>query len=137
MKNNDLFVIDTNILVSAFLFTHSTPKLAYDKAKKAGRLVASVETYNELCEVLVRPKFDKYISLEIRLLIINEIKELLVFTSIGENITDCLDPKDNKFLELAVAAEASCIISGDDDLLILNPFRGVPILNPIDFLDSF
>jgi len=47
------------------------------------------------------------------------------------------DEKDNKFLELAVAANASCIISGDKDLLILNPFRGIPILNAVDFLNNF
>lgn len=102
-----------------------------------GKLSASIETYNELCEVLVRHKFDKYISLKTRLLIINEIKELLVFSEIAETITDCRDPKDNKFLELAIAANASCIITGDKDLLVLHPFRNIPILNAIDFINKF
>ncbi|TXD83186.1 putative toxin-antitoxin system toxin component, PIN family [Subsaximicrobium wynnwilliamsii] len=53
------------------------------------------------------------------------------------SITACRDPKDNKFLELAVAAKASCIITGDDDLLVLHPFRSIPIFNPSDFLSSF
>jgi len=52
-------------------------------------------------------------------------------------ITDCRDPKDNKFLELAVTANASCIITGDDDLLVLHPFRNIPILNASDFLNNF
>lgn len=110
MKNN-IFIIDTNTLISAFLFTHSTTKLAYDKAKRLGKISASADTYNELCDVLVRPKFDKYVSLETRLTIINDIKELLVFLEISEKISDCRDPKDNKFLELAIAAEAVCIIT--------------------------
>ncbi len=42
-----------------------------------------------------------------------------------EEITDCRDAKDNEFLELAVSGKADCIISGDDDLLVLDPFRGI------------
>jgi uncharacterized protein len=45
----------------------------------------------------------------------------------------CRDPKDEKFLELA--ANADCIVSGDKDLLVLNPFRGTLILTPREFLD--
>ncbi|WP_317163451.1 putative toxin-antitoxin system toxin component, PIN family [Mucilaginibacter arboris] len=100
-------------------------------------MATSFETYNELCDVIVRPKFDRYISLKIRLAILNEIRGLLILHEISESITDCLDPKDNKFLELAVAANASCIISGDKDLLVLHPFRGIPVLNPVDFVNSF
>jgi uncharacterized protein len=55
----------------------------------------------------------------------------------GISITDCRDAKDNKFLELAVFAKASCIISGDNDLLVLYPFRTIPILNAVDFVNSF
>jgi uncharacterized protein len=134
---NDLFVIDTNTLISAFLFTHSTTTLAYNKAKRLGKISASLETFNEFCNVLVRPKFDKYISLETRLTIIDEIKELLVFREISETIAVCRDSKDNKYLELAISANASCLISGDKDLLGLHPFRGIPILNAFDFINNF
>ena len=51
-----------------------------------------------------------------------------------ETITDCRDPKDNKFLELAVASNAPFIITGDDDLLVLNPYRDINILKSGDFL---
>ncbi len=51
-----------------------------------------------------------------------------------EEITDCRDAKDNKFLELAVSGKADCIISGDDDLLVLDPFRGIKILKPREYL---
>ena len=50
-------------------------------------------------------------------------------------VTDCRDSKDNKFLELAIDGQASHIVSGDEDLTILNPFRGVPIVSPKAFLD--
>lgn len=61
----------------------------------------------------------------------------MVFFNPKETITDCRDPKNNKFLELAVAANASCIITGDEDLLILHPFRNIPILNASGFLHKF
>jgi predicted nucleic acid-binding protein len=51
-----------------------------------------------------------------------------------EEITACRDPSDNKFLEVAVAGEADLIVSGDDDLLVLNPFREIPIVTPRAFL---
>ncbi|WP_459868116.1 putative toxin-antitoxin system toxin component, PIN family [Endothiovibrio diazotrophicus] len=52
-------------------------------------------------------------------------------------MTECRDPKDNKFLELAVAGGASALITGDQDLLALHPFRGIPILAPADFLAQY
>ncbi len=53
---------------------------------------------------------------------------------ITETVTDCRDAKDNKFLELALSGEADYIVSGDEDLLILSPFRGISILTPREFL---
>ncbi len=52
-------------------------------------------------------------------------------------ITECRDPKDNKFLELAVAGNADCIVTGDKDLLVLDPFRNIRIITPKEFLDQF
>jgi predicted nucleic acid-binding protein len=53
---------------------------------------------------------------------------------IEQSVHVCRDPRDNKFLELAVGGGASFVISGDADLLALSPFRGIPILTPADFL---
>lgn len=136
MRDN-LFVIDANTLISAFLFKFSNPRKALDKAIEQGNISASRETYKELCEVLIRSKFDKYISLERKLAVLKEFKELVIFSGISEPITACRDPKDNKYLELAISANAACIISGDKDLLTLHPFRGIPILNAADFISKF
>jgi predicted nucleic acid-binding protein len=54
----------------------------------------------------------------------------------SEKITDCRDPKDNCYLELALAAQATAIVSGDEDLLVLNPWRGVKVLRPSRFLET-
>lgn len=51
-----------------------------------------------------------------------------------EKIRICRDPKDNKYLELAVSSDANFIISGDKDLLVLHPFRKISILTPDQFL---
>ncbi len=66
-----------------------------------------------------------------------------ILVRIGEFIepkiefTECRDPKDNKFLELAVAGNADCIVTGDKDLLVLNPFRDTKIISPANFLIQF
>ncbi len=101
---NDLFVIGTNTLVSAFIFRYSKPRKAFEMAVKKGKVCSSLKTYNEFSEVLLRPKFDKYISSKEKLLALNQFKELSIFHKISETITDCRDPKDNKF---AVSANAS------------------------------
>jgi len=108
--------------------------MAFDKARELGILIYSEPTINEFTETFVRPKFDKYISIETRLGDIEAFKisgELFDVTII---INECRDPKDNKFLELAVEAGAACIVTGDKDLLVLNPFRNIPILTAADFL---
>ncbi len=136
MKNS-LFLIDTNTLISAFLFKYSNPRKTFEKAFNIGKICSSLKTYDEFRDVLLRPKFDKYISVEEKMLALQQFKELAIFIEISETINDCGDPKDNKFLESAVSASVSCIITEDRDLLILHPFRGIPILNAADFLNNF
>lgn len=132
------FVFDTNCLVSASILPNSSIRHALDKAIRLGAIASSQKVFEEYTEVIFRRKFDKYfISDEERLFIINLVVTKLSVFSPGEVITDCRDSKDNKFLELAVSARASCIITGDKDLLMLHPFRGIPILNATDFLKVF
>lgn len=128
-------VLDTNTIVSAINFPNSISKKAFEKAMTDCQNVASYDTWNELETVISRPKFDKYLPLNARLLLVNALKKQTHFYDITETITDCRDPKDNKFLELAVAAHADYIITGDLDLLILNPFRTISILKSGDFLN--
>ena len=137
LMKNKLFVLDTNTLISSSLFRNSIPREAERKANQIGKILASTATYDEFVEVLLRSKFDKYISTGTRLDILLEFKQLALFIKISETITACRDPKDDKFLELAVSSNASCMITGDNDLLILHPFRNIPILNAVDFINNF
>ncbi|WP_347566266.1 putative toxin-antitoxin system toxin component, PIN family [Scytonema sp. UIC 10036] len=57
-----------------------------------------------------------------------DLTETTQFIEVTAQIEEWRDPKDNKYLELAVSGQAECIVTGDDDLLVLNPFRGIEIL---------
>ncbi len=91
--------------------------------------------WQEIQEVLTRPKFERYITLtEIDLFLIGLAKSVK-FVDIQKSIVACRDPKDDKFLDLAVNGDAKLIISGDKDLLVLHPFEDIPILTVRQFLD--
>ncbi|GAC1304649.1 MAG: putative toxin-antitoxin system toxin component, PIN family [Mucilaginibacter sp.] len=136
MTKTSLFVIDTNILISAFILPHSSARKALNKALKEGYIIISQESAEEFTEVFIRPKFDKYLPLEIRLEIIDDFISLAYLIKPSVEIVECRDPKDDKFLELACSAKAKCIITGDRDLLVLNPFREIPIKTVTQFLEE-
>lgn len=127
-------VIDTSVVVSAVLLPRSVPRQAFDRATAAGKILLSAATLDELNDVLRRPRFDKYLHEAERLEFLAALVANAEIIHVTEVITDCRDPKDNKFLELAVSGRASHIISGDQDLLILNPFRGILVVTPQAFL---
>lgn len=95
----------------------------------------SDSTFSELTRVLARPKFDKYVLASKRNEFLQDLAELVQFVDVTTQIEACRDPKDNQYLEVAVSAKAECIVTGDDDLLVLNPFQGIPILTSQAFLD--
>lgn len=128
------FVFDTNAIVSALLLKHSVSRQAFDMAFASGELLLSLAVISELNEVLKRKQFDKYILEEERMQFLAVLVREATLIEITETITECRDPKDDKFLELAIGGKAACIVSGDKDLLVLHPFRGIPILTPAGFL---
>jgi putative PIN family toxin of toxin-antitoxin system len=127
-------VVDTGVAISAALLPRSVPRQAVDAALLHGRLLISEATTLELDDVFRRPKFDKYVRQETRLEFLAALVRDAELVEITETIKACRDPKDDKFLELAVNGKATHIISGDADLLTLHPFRGIEILEPAAFL---
>ena len=125
--NSKLFVFDTNVFISAALLTGSINARALDKAFRTGKVVVSPATFAEFAEVLFRKKFDRYFSDDRRLQIIQKLERDTVPLNVNISINACRDPKDNMFLELAVTAGASCIITGDQDLLVLHPFNDIQV----------
>lgn len=136
MTSDARFVLVTGVLVSAILLPRSVPRQAVDLAFAQGIVLASADTIDELDGVLRRPKFNHYLREAERLLFLAAFVRDANVVDVTEKLTECRDPKDNKFLGLAVSGNATCIVSGDGDLLVLNPFRGVRILTPQEFISG-
>jgi putative PIN family toxin of toxin-antitoxin system len=132
---NNLFVFDTNILVSALFDDKSIPALALKKARAKGILLISDEIAAEYISVFSREKFDKYVPQSLRFSFLENIISNALPVIIESPVKACRDPKDDILLSLAVNADASFIVTGDNDLLVLHPFQGIPIITPLDFLN--
>jgi uncharacterized protein len=128
-------VLDTNVLVSAALRNGSLPHRTLLKARMEARLLASHETLAEFRSVLLRDKFDRNVDRVLREGLLQEYARLCTHVPIPIAIRACCDPKDDKFLEVAVHGQADAIVTGDQDLLDLNPFRGIAIITPRAYLE--
>jgi uncharacterized protein len=102
--------------------------------RRSGLLKSHV-TEQQLFEVLARPYFESLIDPDARGWL-NELLAAAELVTITERIAACHDPTDDKFLELAVNGHADLIVSGDGDLLALNPFRQIPIVTPAAFVQG-
>jgi len=130
-------VVDTNILVRAVIKPAGTVGPVLLRLRQGSyTLLYAQSLLEELVDVLNRPRIrEKY-----------ELTEQDIQTVVGlvllrgeavtptERIAVCRDPKDDEFLEVAVTGEADVIVSGDQDLLVLHPFEGIPILPAVAFL---
>ncbi len=126
-------VIDTGVLVSAFISRQGAPGQILGMVRK-GQLTPlySAAMLDEILDVFSRPQFRQKYHVQL-----SDVAALMTLLQArGEPVIpqvavrDCRDAKDNEFLEVALAAQADCIISGDEDLRVLHPWRGIEILNP-------
>jgi putative PIN family toxin of toxin-antitoxin system len=127
-------VIDTNVYVSRLLKPLSVPGRSVAKAWNEATTLVSSATWRELRIVLMRKKLARYIQP-------GAVEPYLAqIWNAAENIVNplpiraCRDPRDDKFLEVAVHGRADLIVTGDEDLLALNPFRGIAIMTPSEYL---
>lgn len=127
-------VIDTSVLVSASLMPSSASYRAFEVATGVGELIVSSPTLTEVEGVLRREKFAKYLSIAVRERFLATLVRISIPVNVTSAIAECRDPEDDKFLALAIDGAATYLITGDADLLVLNPFRGITILTPRDFL---
>ncbi|GJL56228.1 MAG: PIN domain-containing protein [Nitrospirales bacterium] len=135
MRARKRVVLDTNMLVSRLLTPGSVPAQAVHKAIQEADILMSEATVAELADVLNRKKFDDYVSVEDRQKFLRLLIKVVDMVPINTTVSVCRDPKDNMFLELAINGEANIIVTGDDDLLALNPFRNIEIVTPAVFLE--
>lgn len=113
-------VVDTNIFVSAFLGSKNAKFLLKEILNDEYLLIVADEQLNEIRDVLLRSKFNKYITQGEVVELISLISLKVITPVIYDRIIDCRDPKDNMILEEAVYGNAEYIITGDEDLLVLN-----------------
>jgi uncharacterized protein len=134
MPLSQRLVLDANVIVSSVLSAQGKARQAFDLAISTGIVLMSDDTFAELSEVLLRSKFDKYSNRAKRETFLDELLGLVEFVEITVQIDECRDPKDNKYLELAISGKADSVVTGDEDLLVLHPFRQIPIVSIQTFL---
>ncbi len=129
-----MIVFDVSSLVGAAIRRDGVPELALRRALRIDQIAVSEAVIAELLDVFARPRLQRFLDPELRDEVLAELHASGLFFVPSERVTDCRDPKDNKYLELAFAAAAATIVSSDDDLLVLHPWRGVRILKPAAYL---
>jgi uncharacterized protein len=129
-------VFDANTIVSTALNPSGVPRRALAAARARGTLALSETVYREIAEVLARPKFAHVLTDDRRREVLELLSAAALWIEPTEQVRDCRDSKDNRYLELALAAGAAAIVSGDEDLLVLHPWRGIQVLRPAEFLSE-
>ena len=123
-----MIVFDASTLISAALKSDSIPERALLRAAEIDVLALSAEVDTEIAEVLARPKFTRAVSEARRRDFLTSLRAAAFWFEPTLHVKECRDAKDDKYLELALAAGAETFVSSDRDLLLLNPWRGVRIL---------
>jgi uncharacterized protein len=130
-------VFDTSALISAALRKNSISSKALFIALEKHKIISSSSTLEELKEKLPAKRFDKYVSHEDRLKFFLLFSERSEMVTTVHTVTVCRDSKDDMYLELALSGNADCIVTKDKDLLVLHPFKNIPIISPEEFVNQF
>ena len=128
-------VIDTNVLIAALLWRGPPHALLEHVRAGTVSLVSSPALLAELADVIGRSKFDAILtktntSRERSLAEVRRLAEVIEPPPLPQPV--CRDPDDDQVLALAVAAKVELIVSGDNDLLSLGSFEGIPIIAPAE-----
>jgi uncharacterized protein len=129
-----VIVFDASTLVSASFRHEGVPARAVRHAFQADRVAVSAAVFAELLDVLHRPGLARFLDAGLRTELIERLLARGVVFAPEIAVSECRDPKDNKYLELALAAGAEVIVSSDEDLLVLHPWRAVRVLRPAEYL---
>ena len=129
-------VLDSNVLISALLKPEGAAGLLLRRLAACNSvLLMSDATFVELATRLARPKFDRYRTAKQLHDFLDWLAELAEWVAPDMQIEACRDADDNRFLEVLIAGDGDLLISGDQDLLTLDPFEGKRILSIADALD--
>ena len=129
-------VIDTNVWVSRLLLADSMAGQAVNAALASSEVVVSDPLVEELADVLSREKFDRYVSLADREEFLRRVLQVATTVPVFTEVAECRDADDNRLLALALDSESDYIVTGDQDLLTMSPWRGIEIVSPRAFLET-
>jgi putative PIN family toxin of toxin-antitoxin system len=131
-------VLDSNLVVSAFLNPEGMASAALQVATEHFDMAASSATLAELADVLKRDKFDRYATKADRITRLEAYAQTVLVFDVQLEVTDCKDLKDNKFLALCTTAGAKALVTGDKkDLLVMHPYQSTAVLGLRAFVDGF
>lgn len=130
-------VLDTNVLISWVFGKGSRINLLVQKILTSHQLFTCDEILNELKEKLTSPRLQKFIAPEKAQQLVARYTSAATSLKVLNHVQVCRDPDDDIVLALAATAEADCIITGDNDLLILHPYENILIVTPSAFIDKF
>jgi uncharacterized protein len=129
MRADARAVVDTNVLISAILLRDSVPALVVRHLLRQGTVIFSEATFAEFEQRLWRPKFDRYVSIDLRRALLRDWASIAEWVEVGDPLPPCSrDPQDDKFIHAAITGRADLLISGDLDLLDLGSVQSVPIM---------
>lgn len=126
-------VLDTDVLLSAALLPNSVPARITGWLLQHSRLAFSSATFAELETRLWKPKFDRYVSIEQRHRLLHDLQACSLWVELPDEMTAkrwSRDPSDDVFVHTAQAAGAQRLVSGDEDLLVLDSVGSLRILRP-------
>jgi putative PIN family toxin of toxin-antitoxin system len=126
-------VVDTNVLISACLKADSSPRHVIRWVQQRGIFLKSNATETEFHLTLGKPKLVRLLHDLAFVEYLTALMHTAQLVPVAGDLRACRDPDDDKFLELAVLGRADVIVSGDADLLALDPFHGIPIIDPATF----
>jgi putative PIN family toxin of toxin-antitoxin system len=127
-------VLDTNVLISAALSRQGSPYMLVQRVLAEARIVFSEPTFEELRSRLYRPKFDRYISLDMRERVLRDLSASAIWVEIDNQGGWSCDPDDDKFIATALQSRGAMLVSGDSDLLTARAPTGLRILTPTQAL---
>ena len=127
-------IFDTNVIISSAMLSDSLPAKSLNKGINEGIILYSDATIEELFKVLERPKLRPFIKQEFITEFYHQITMNWQYVPILQRVNSCRDPNDDKFIELALNSDANFLITGDKDLLVMNPYRNTSIITPKEYL---
>jgi putative PIN family toxin of toxin-antitoxin system len=137
MKVELRVVVDTNVWISAALSNSGSPAQVVRHVLAQGLPVFTRSTFDELQTRLWKPKFDRYLSMELRKSILHDLNAAAMWVDVPAAIAAVAysrDKDDDKFIHAALASQSPWLITGDQDLLCLEPLPDLHILAPADAL---